>query len=387
MRLPLPPRQAELLSRPAPNTAPNLSLRFDHGYGGYDKDWHHTAAKKKETIEGKTAFLRDFVAAFKDPQSYDDFLDRRRAALAKAHCVTATSSAALLAGIGRWNPTEIGFTLDRLTGCPYVPGSSVKGLLREASKLVARGEIGHEETAAAYWRENRRRIFGRDATEAPNAEEREAGLVCLFDAYPTRWPALEVDVLTPHQGKYYTGTAPSPPGDWTDPIPVHFLRIAANCEVAFWFAPCRGTPLTARDREEIEALLVLALDWLGLGAKTASGYGWFMSPETAAEMRTSAPPRAAAPVKAAPVSRVEWNPARLTWIAGSGTLRADFGKEHTETNKRDAIEALPPNLIEALKNPKRKKPLLAIVVLERQDNYLRIVEVRELPPATDKTRC
>src|SRR5689334_6751398 len=130
MELPLPANQTAPMRR-----SQSLSLLFDRGYDGYDRanDWKHTAARG-DIVEGKTAFLRAFAARFNDPNEYRPFLTRREAALAtcSARWAEATSSAPLLVGLGRWNPTEIGFNFDRFTCCPYLPGSSVKGLLREA---------------------------------------------------------------------------------------------------------------------------------------------------------------------------------------------------------------------------------------------------------------
>ena len=135
MALPLPRRQSDLQAGSL-----NLSLHFDHGYDGYDprSDWaHRKADPKRGIVEGKTEFLRTFAKRSIDPKVYDEFRERREAALElrSASRVEATSTAPLLVGLGRWNPTEIWFNLDRFTGCPFIPGSSVKGLLREAARL------------------------------------------------------------------------------------------------------------------------------------------------------------------------------------------------------------------------------------------------------------
>jgi CRISPR-associated protein Cmr6 len=377
---PLPRRHDELLEEPRAN----LSLRFDRGYDGYDRSWRHITAKKKEKIEeGKTAFVKQFARKFSDDaNAYAEFVQRRNLALPHAHSVEATLSSPLLAGLGRWNPTGLGFTLDRFTGCPYVPGSSVKGLLREAAKLAARGEIEELRSDATFWAEQWQPMFGRDPGTIGEGPER--GLLCVFDAYPTKWPKLEVDVLTPHQGDYYTGSASSPPADWNDPIPVHFLRLAAGEKLAFWFAPRRGSALSENVVTKIETLLVVALDWIGLGGKTSSGYGWFASPATTAKLSApapAAPGRAtkpdSPPEKMSRTERVEWSPAVLTFNPGSGTLRADHGGEHAETRRREVIDALSAELRNRLKNAKR--PVTATVTVEKEGNQRTIVEVREPP--------
>ncbi len=362
MALPLPRPQAELLLR----SAPNLSLRFDHGYEGYERDrdghWQHRAANKNRGIvEGRTAFLRAFVQQFNDPQSYGDFLARREAALAGACRTRATSSSPLLVGLGRWNPTGIGFTLDRFTGCPYIPGSSVKGVLRAAARLVAAGEIETKEVP--FWIEHAPRIFGRGPAPAEGREhsdalenEDEAGNVCFYDAYPSSWPKIELDVLTPHQGDYYqSGDAVThPPADWNDPKPVHFLRVAANQEITFWFSGRKSTVLPEIDAQHLTALLRLALDWVGLGAKTSSGYGWF---EPDAEKST--PPAS----KEREVTRVVWSPATLVHKPNTGEVYVEFGNKHLYIKPAE-LGVIPKEMLDRLRSGKKKKPITATVVVE-----------------------
>jgi CRISPR type III-B/RAMP module RAMP protein Cmr6 len=253
--------------------ATSLSLRFDRGYDGYDgPNWRHRIANPKEEItEGKRSFLTAFTSAFNKGESraeYEAFLKRRTAALQPLEPIPLSSTAAIIVGIGRWNPVEVGFTLDRLTGSPFLPGSSVKGLLVAAAKLVAEGDLEGDE---AFWNEHRKRIFG---------EQETASTFDFYDAYPSNWPTLEVDVMTPHHGKYY-GNPSEVPADWDDPVPVSFLRLAAKTPFLFWCGPRQGKTALPGDIEALKALLITALDWLGIGAKTTSGYGWFDEHEPA----------------------------------------------------------------------------------------------------------
>jgi len=60
------------------------------------------------------------------------------------------------------------------------------------------------------------------------------------------------------------------PRETYDPNPVFFLVIEKGVSFSFPFMVPSET-----DADKIEHLLELGLDWLGIGAKTASGYGTF----------------------------------------------------------------------------------------------------------------
>lgn len=153
----------------------------------------------------------------------------------------------LVTGTGRSHPTEIGFTWHPTLAVPYLPGSSVKGLLH----AWAVAEEGESEQVARW--------FG-----TPD----RAGCLCFLDALPTRPVNLEADVMTPHYGNW---TVDDPPGDWRSPTPIPFLSTAADTPFLFAWLPRAGAQ--AGDHEVIADWLKQALVWAGAGAKTAVGYG------------------------------------------------------------------------------------------------------------------
>jgi CRISPR-associated protein Cmr6 len=237
----------------------NRSLVFDRGV---DR-WTHRSREKSEV--DKPAFFAAFVKEYKGFPGYTAFRARRAAAFERlgAKRTTLHTAARLVVGLGLPHPTETGFLFDRLTGCPYLPGSTVKGLLRATATIAASARSPFWTAAEVD------RIFGPviggEATPA-------TGSVVFYDAFPTAWPVLEVDVLTPHYPSYYRSG--EIPGDWDNPNPVPFLTIRAGEAFDFWFSP-RNEERWAEDHRQLERLLVLALDWLGVGAKKASGYGYF----------------------------------------------------------------------------------------------------------------
>lgn len=160
-------------------------------------------------------------------------------------------------GLGREHPVENGFAWHHTLGTAYLPGSSVKGLVRAWARNWE--QDGNRRKAI-------NRIFG------PANGEKHAGSVIFFDALPLSPVSLETDVMTPHYTKYYREE--SPPGDWMSPEPIQFLTVASGQEFLFTLAPRRPEDKGAADDLEIALTwLEEALTWMGAGAKTAAGYG------------------------------------------------------------------------------------------------------------------
>lgn len=240
-------------------TEANRSLVFDRGM---DR-WTHRSREKSEA--DKPAFFSAFVEEYTGYPGYNGFRGRRAIALEQLGAKRSTlhTASRLVIGLGLPHPTETGFLFDRLTGCPYLPGSTVKGLLRAAATLAANG-------AAPFWTAAEvDRIFG---PVLGGETDPTTGSVIFYDAFPSTWPVLEVDVLTPHYPGYYRNG--EPPGDWDNPNPVSFLAVQADEAFDFWLGP-RSEDRWKEDHRQLEKLLILALDWLGIGAKKAAGYGYF----------------------------------------------------------------------------------------------------------------
>ena len=155
-------------------------------------------------------------------------------------------------GLGRSHPVENGFAWHPTLGTPYLPGSSIKGLVRAWAKLDADPQPACETVE---------RLLGNPG---------EVGRVCFLDAVPIAPVQLEADVMTPH---YAGWTEENPPGDWSSPIPVPFLVTAAETAFLFGVVPCRTVP--EGDLDTVVDWLSSALAWAGGGAKTAVGYGRF----------------------------------------------------------------------------------------------------------------
>jgi CRISPR-associated protein Cmr6 len=200
---------------------------------------------------------------------------RRMADTLGGACVDFTAESRFVTGLGREHPVENGFAWHPTLGTPYLPGSSVKGMIRAwAREEAAPG-------AANEW-------------EVILGKERQAGRVILLDALPLQPVRLEADVMTPHYSDYYQSIDPdqSPPGDWMSPVPIPFLVVASETRFQFGLIP--GTPGDAAYLPVVRVWLCKALEWLGAGAKTAVGYGRFfadgVSEAGQAPAKTSASP-------------------------------------------------------------------------------------------------
>lgn len=176
--------------------------------------------------------------------------------------IPAVSCARFVTGVGRPHPTETGFAWHATLGTPYLPGSSVKGAVRGWATSWCDTKAGQIE-----------RIFGPRAgpTSEPNV-----GSVVFFDAIPTRPVPLGPDILNPHHVEWYRGDADAVPSDDQSPVPVFFLSVPAGAQFLFGLAPRRAEHEDdRRDAQTAKNWLLAVLEHLGIGAKTAAGYGRF----------------------------------------------------------------------------------------------------------------
>lgn len=194
----------------------------------------------------------------------------------------------LVAGLGSASVYETSISLHHIYGIPYLPASSIKGIIRS---WVIRS-VFFPEKVEGYTEDELRQmvkeaeekamsdpdfsqIFGCTGNNETGKQARKArqGLVIFWDAFPIKTPVIETDVLNPHYSRYYSKGAP--PVDTDNPIPVYFLTVART-PFHFVFGAkeqewkdwtIRGKVFTQYYKE--------ALMFGGIGAKTAIGYGYF----------------------------------------------------------------------------------------------------------------
>ena len=172
-----------------------------------------------------------------------------------------------ITGMGREHPLENGFAWHHTLGVPYLPGSSVKGVLR-AWDRESQGKMIQDKNGNDQWKESAQTetTFG--------SPDNGVGHFIVLDMLPLEPTQLVVDIMTPHYGAYYQEG--ETPGDWISPVPITFLAVEANqsWQLAILPGPSHRT-VSDDDLSRLHNDLFEALAWLGAGAKTAVGYGRF----------------------------------------------------------------------------------------------------------------
>lgn len=167
---------------------------------------------------------------------------------------------------------KVGFSFDYTTGLPYIPGSSLKGVLR--SRFINQPE----DAAAALGipqdalRGVENALFGNRTQD----DDAHPGCLTCYDVFPVGvitkpdqptaqkdQPLMATDNITPHKN-------PLAP-----PVPINTLRLRPKTVLRFCFS-LPETVQTASGqfsrKQIIDAFRELLLDW-GVGAKTNVGYG------------------------------------------------------------------------------------------------------------------
>lgn len=215
----------------------------------------------------------------------------------------ALASAPFTTGLGNEHPLENGFAFLNPYGLPYLPGSGVKGVLRQAARELASGEWGDTRG----WSEEQRYpllvnsktvldsskqpvmlsmldlLFGRETPSGESGHLR--GTSIFWDVIPQiEGDSLMVEIMTPHQSHYYQQRAhagSTSPHNSGPPNPISFLTVPPGSSFAF-YVQCdlaqlrRLAPELASEgrwRTLVTAAFKHAFEWLGFGAKTAVGYG------------------------------------------------------------------------------------------------------------------
>lgn len=273
----------------------------------------------------------------------------------------AWATAPFTTGLGNEHPLENGFAFLNPYGLPYLPGSGVKGVLRQAAWELASGEWGE----AHGWSDTPRYdlrlgnktialslldvLFGRQTPEGDTEHVR--GALTFWDVIPQiKDDSLLVEIMTLHQSHYYQQT-PNPksggsvtPHDSGQPTPIAFLTVPPGSGFTFHvicdqahlrrLAPDLAATDPATGKPYWQSLITAALEhafaWLGFGAKTAVGYGAMESEEQRRQREARARERAEAQREQAKQAQTQrqqaeaqpWPGAQLKFNRQNGTLTA-----------------------------------------------------------------
>lgn len=178
---------------------------------------------------------------------------------------TAETASRLLVGLANGVLENAGCTIHPRFGFPIIPGSALKGIARDAAEILKK----RSDVICS--------IFGSSSDE----EQPRQGDVAFLDAHAVLREGevdLELDIVTPHFQSYYGVNGNENALDEESPIPNVFPAVAKG--ITFEFAlivhTTRISDAEAKDvLKTARECLEYALNHLGVGAKTASGYGRF----------------------------------------------------------------------------------------------------------------
>lgn len=289
---PIPERTAELLKRPTANFSlcfPRLTQWVQRGH-----DIKKSETDKRKRIVGTIEELGNIANSnmqtavyilksyHNRQESYLKFLEKRGF---KTLTIYAKSISPFVTGLGSGHPTETGMVFDRNTGLPYLPASSIKGVLRLAyavNSAKGREEVPDSELLS---------YFG--STDTKNAVR---GQVVFLDAYPYKVPKIKMDIMNPHFNKYYTDDNVLLPVETESPVPLNFLTVQEKSVFVFrsFFLPLQkkvenadkdnntNEPLkieynefSEEDKTNLKEAFKTAFSIIGFGGKTSIGYGRF----------------------------------------------------------------------------------------------------------------
>ncbi|MDZ7295983.1 MAG: type III-B CRISPR module RAMP protein Cmr6 [candidate division KSB1 bacterium] len=339
----------------------------------------------KNDFAARAAWATVKTLTKRDKHQMNAVANRQRAlAAGKANllCMEALAIAPFTTGLGNEHPLENGFAFLWPYGLPYLPGSGVKGVLRQAAQELASGEWGDSKG----WSEDKcyTPAVGKDriplsvidvlfGLESPERSQQHVrGALSFWDVIPQiAGDSLMVEVMTPHQSHYYQQKKDKKSGDSTtphdsgQPNPICFLTVPPGSRFTFYVV-CDEQHLWRLTKERatnapdllddgathwktlLESAFRHAFQWLGFGAKTAVGYGVMHAVESAASTPTSpqqetTPATASQPKPAAPSMQAKeetWTNVTLTHQKGGGgviTVTSSAGKAEARGPQAQAI--------------------------------------------------
>ncbi|HMX05177.1 MAG TPA: type III-B CRISPR module RAMP protein Cmr6 [Chitinophagales bacterium] len=184
---------------------------------------------------------------------------------------TASTKWRMAIGMGEQHVLENNVTLHKVFGIPYIPGSSIKGVMRA---YIIKNYFQNNESDALKCQDFRR-IFG-----SALGEYGQRGTIYFGDAIPNEPPHYAADVMTVHYPEYYQSEGAIPANDWESPNPIYFLTIektAFNVSCFIEKRPVDGINLNGNMFKSVKELILgvfpTIISEFGIGAKTRKGYG------------------------------------------------------------------------------------------------------------------
>lgn len=258
----------------------NLSLWLDR-YIRYKKPEHQPWQFQEEQ---KAEFYKKIASQFKFPPDLVEVNYQRWQQIVQSFhhrkSFTATPEWRMVVGLGQTSILETSMTLDRTTGIPVIPGSALKGLAASYALLCVLKKTNRIDEVEEVYQKYRKKEISELSENYQEfisifGYQGQAGNVIFLDAVPTKPPKLEPDIMNNHYPDYYGDkTGKAAPTPYQNPNPVYFLTLGKSSQFAFAVA-------SRTQNGESQSLVNCACEWLqsglselGIGAKTAAGYGY-----------------------------------------------------------------------------------------------------------------
>jgi len=268
----------------------NLNLLFNKTYYDSLTAASFPDAQEKNMLLFNTTFSHDRDYARPGPMVSNQFL-------------LTVGYPGLLIGIGNAhdsgldatnNEIGVGFSFDYVTGQPYIPGSTVKGVLRICFREHPQVVMELRQMELTQVRQLEEEIFenGDVFFDAVVYDGDESGRL------------IGPEFITPHKSPL------------ENPVPIKLLKVLPGVRFSFRFRLTDGKMMPAAEKEK---LLRQLLCMFGIGAKTNVGFGIMQEDETngAIKPKRSAPQ---APAQTRPIpqgSRESLHPGRVTPVPAS----------------------------------------------------------------------
>ena len=262
-----------------------ISWEREHGDGkvqfysgeevvGYDKrgkpQWKKINYDAKEELckVGKELLKNSLSLLNKKHTKQDKFLSAMKEQGINIFKFIAKTTSPFITGLGSGHPTETGMILDRNIGVPYIPASSIKGVMRLACAINIAKTNG-----VNFVNENDELLKQYFGSVTQNEKQQKRGELLFLDAYPLNVPELKLDIMNPHYTKYYNSENKQPV-ETESPVPIKFLSVATGTYFVF---RCMYMPLKNNtcDDDFVKQIFTTAFEQVGFGGKTSIGYGRF----------------------------------------------------------------------------------------------------------------
>lgn len=206
----------------------------------------------------------------------------------------------MITGIGCSSFSEIGMTFDYCLGVPYIPASSIKGIVRfiHMMNLIFEGYLKNEPIKykienddslneilkkefgkgfiekSSKWTDIYKYFGGNLKLENGQQIKTYKGNIIFLDIYPEKKPFLTTEINNVHYKKYYESSGKISPVDNENPNPIKYLVIEKNC--IFTVRYLLKDKVFSKDQiDYVNVILEQAFILQGVGARTNIGFGIF----------------------------------------------------------------------------------------------------------------